>query len=317
MSQFFTLSVLTATLATAIKFAVPYLLASLGETIGQRSGVLNLGVDGIMLLGAFGAYYTVLETDSHLLGLAVGLIIGLLMGLLYAVVTVFLHAQQGISGIGIFLFGLGFSDLLFQELVGSVKPVKPLPTLDKLPGVGGIFEPLVDIDILGPLVFDHDLMTYTAFLLVPVVTWLLNKTTFGMNVRAVGENPQAADSLGVSVARTRFIAIMFGCVLAGLAGATLALQLAVFQHNLTNGIGFIAVALVYFGAWQPRWVMAGALLYGLVTATRLRWQSLDIIPQGASDIAAMTPAIITILALVLLASRARGPAALTKPFTRH
>ncbi len=317
MSQFFTLSVLIATLATAIKFAVPYLLAALGETIGQRSGVLNLGVDGIMLLGAFGAYYTVLETDSHLLGLIVGIAIGLIMGVLYAVVTVFLHAQQGISGIGIFLFGLGFSDLLFQELVGTTKPVKPLPTLDKLPGVGGIFEPLIEIEYLGPLLFDHNLMTYTAFLLVPAVTWLLNKTTFGMNVRAVGENPQAADSLGVSVARTRFIAIMFGCVLAGLAGATLALQLAVFQHNLTNGIGFIAVALVYFGAWQPRWVMAGALLYGLVTATRLRWQSLDIIPQGASDIAAMTPAIITILALVLLARRARGPAALTKPFTRH
>lgn len=317
MSQFFTLTVLTATLATAIKFAVPYLLASLGETIGQRSGVLNLGVDGIMLLGAFGAYYSVLETDSHLLGLAVGIIIGLFMGVVYAVVTVFLHATQGISGIGIFLFGLGFSDLLFQELVGGTKPIKPLPTLDKLPGVGGIFEPLIEISYIGPLLFDHNLMTYLAILLVPAVTWLLNKTTFGMNVRAVGENPQAADSLGVSVARTRFIAILIGSTLAGLAGATLALQLGVFQQNLTNGIGFIAVALVYFGAWQPRWVMAGALLYGLVTATRLRWQSLDIIPQGASDIAAMTPAIITILALVLLARRARGPAALTKPFIRH
>lgn len=317
MSQFLTLSVLAATIAAAISFAVPYLLAALGETIGQRSGVLNLGVDGIMLLSAFGGYYTVLETGSHLLGLAVGLVVGLIMGVVYAVVTVFLHAEQGISGIGVFLFGLGFSDLLFQELVGTTKPVAPLPALDKLPGVGGLFEPLAELSVIGPVLFDHDLMTYLAFALVPLVTWLLNSTTFGMNVRAVGENPQAADSLGVSVARTRFIAILLGCVLAGVAGATLALQLAVFQHNLTNGIGFIAVALVYFGAWQPRWVMAGALLYGMVTATRLRWQSLDIIPQGASDIAAMTPAIITILALVFLASRTRGPAALTRPFTRH
>lgn len=317
MSEFFTLSVITATLATAIRFAVPYLLAALGETIGQRSGVLNLGVDGIMLLGAFGAYYTVLETDSHLLGIGVGLLIGLVMGLVYGVVTVFLHAQQGISGIGIFLFGLGFSDLLFQELVGTPKPIRPLPTLDKLPGVGGLFEPLADIEYIGPLLFGHNLLTYAAFLLVPVVTWVLMKTTFGMNVRAVGENPQAADSLGVSVVRTRFAAIMIGCTLAGIAGATLSLQLAIFQHNLTNGIGFIAVALVYFGAWQPRWVMAGALLYGAVTATRLKWQSLDIIPQDASDVAAMAPAIITILALVLLASRVRGPAALTRPFERH
>ena len=317
MSQFFTVSVLVATLATAIKFAVPYLLAALGETIGQRSGVLNLGVDGIMLLGGFGGYYTVIRSGSHLLGILVGLGIGLLVGIVYAYVTVFLHAQQGISGIGIFLFGLGFSDLLFQELVGTPKPIRPLPTLDKLPGVGPIFEPLVDVDIVGPLLFDHNLMTYLAFLLVPAVTWLLMKTTFGMNVRAVGENPQAADSLGVSVAKTRFIAILIGSSLAGVAGATLSLQLAIFQHNLTNGIGFIAVALVYFGAWRPRWVMAGALLYGLVTATRIRWQSLDIIPQGASDIAAMAPAIITILALVLLASRVRGPAALTRPFSRH
>ncbi len=317
MSQFFTVSVLVATLATAIKFAVPYLLAALGETIGQRSGVLNLGVDGIMLLGAFGGYYTVIQTGSHLQGILVGLGIGLAIGIVYAYVTVFLHAQQGISGIGIFLFGLGFSDLLFQELVGTPKPIRPLPTLDKLPGVGGIFEPLVDIDIVGPLLFDHNLMTYMAFLLVPATTWLLMKTTFGMNVRAVGENPQAADSLGVSVAKTRLIAILIGSSLAGIAGATLSLQLAIFQHNLTNGIGFIAVALVYFGAWRPRWVMAGALLYGLVTATRIRWQSLDIIPQGASDIAAMAPAIITILALVLLASRVRGPAALTRPFSRH
>ncbi len=317
MSQFFTVSVLLATLATAIRFAVPYLLAALGETIGQRSGVLNLGVDGIMLLGGFGAYYTVLETQSHLAGIGVGIAVGLFMGIVYAYVTVFLHAEQGISGIGIFLFGLGFSDLLFQELVGTPKPIKPLPTLDKLPGVGGIFEPLIDIPVVGELLFDHNLLTYFALLLVPFVTWLLMKTTFGMNVRAVGENPQAADSLGVSVAKTRFIAILIGSSLAGLAGATLSLQLAIFQHNLTNGLGFIAVALVYFGAWQPRWVLAGALLYGLVTATRIRWQSLDIIPQSASDIAAMAPAIITILALVLLASRVRGPAALTKPFSRH
>ena len=316
MSDFFSLSVIVATLATAIRFAVPYLLAALGETIGQRSGVLNLGVDGIMLLGAFGAYYTVLETDSHLFGIFVGLAIGVVMGVVYAVVTVFLHAQQGISGIGIFLFGLGFSDLLFQELVGTPKPIKPLPTLDELPLVGPIFEPLVDLEYVGTLLFDHNLLTYLAFALVPVVTWLLMKTTFGLNVRAVGENPQAADSLGVSVTRTRFTAIVLGSSMAGLAGATLSLQLAIFQHNLTNGIGFIAVALVYFGAWRPRWVMAGALLYGLVTATRLKWQSLDIIPQGASDIAAMAPAIITILALVLLANRVRGPAALTKPFTR-
>ena len=309
MSDFFTLSILVATFASGVRTAMPYLLAALGETIGQRSGVLNLGVDGVMLLGAFGAYYTVLETDNHWLGVLVGIAIGLFMGFVYAVVTVYLHAQQGISGIGIFLFGLGFSDLLFQELVGTPKPIRALPKVE--------IPLLADIPHLGDALFNHNLLTYAAFLLVPAVTWLLMRTTFGLNGRAVGEHPQAADSLGVSVEHTRFQAILIGNTMAGLAGAGLSLQLAIFQHNLTNGLGFIAVALVYFGAWKPKWVMAGAMLYGLVTATRLRWQSLDIIPQGASDVAAMAPAIITILALVLLASRVRGPAALTRPFTRH
>ena len=317
MSEFFTLSVLIATFASAVRFAVPYLLAALGETIGQRSGVLNLGVDGVMLLSAFGAYYTVVETGSHLFGIGVGLLIGLFMGLVYAVVTVNLHAQQGISGIGIFLFGLGFSDLLSQELVGAIQPIRKLPSLAKLPLVGGIFEPLEDIKYLGELLFSHNLMTYIAFALVPLVTWMMNNTTFGLKIKAVGENPQAADSLGVSVERTRFFAILIGNTLAGLAGATLSLQLGVFQQNLTNGLGFIAVALVYFGAWRAKWVMAGAMLYGIVTATRLQWQARDIIPNSASDIAAMAPALITILALVLLAKRVRGPAALTKPFSRH
>lgn len=279
--------------------------------------MLNLGVDGVMLLSAFGAYYAVVETGSHMLGIAVGLLIGLLMGVVYAVVTVNLHAQQGISGIGIFLFGLGFSDLLSQELVGAIQPIRKLPSLAKLPLVGGIFEPLEDIKYLGELLFSHNLLTYVAFALVPLVTWMMNNTTFGLNIKAVGENPQAADSLGVSVERTRFFAIMIGNTLAGLAGATLSLQLGVFQQNLTNGLGFIAVALVYFGAWRAKWVMAGAMLYGIVTATRLQWQARDIIPNSASDIAAMAPALITILALVLLAKRVRGPAALTKPFSRH
>lgn len=308
MSQFFTLSILVATLASGIRLAVPYLIAALGETIGQRSGVLNLGVDGVMLLSAFFTYWTVLETGNMWLAVVVGLGIGLLMGTIYAVVTVFLHATQGISGIGIFLFGLGFSDLMFRKQVGAPTPVSKLPDveiplLSKIPHVGELF-------------FQHDLLIYTAFGLVPIVSFMLRKTTFGMNITAVGENPQAADSLGVSVARTRFAAILLGNLLAGLAGATLALQLGLFQGNLTNGLGFIAVALVYFGAWRPTGVMAGALLYGMVQATVNQLKIQGSIPQSASDIAAMAPALLTIAALAILAGRIKAPAALTRPFSR-
>ena len=308
MSDFFTQAVLVATFASGIRLAVPLLLASLGETFGQRSGVLNLGVDGIMLLGAFGGYYTVLKTDNVWLGLAMGIGVGLLLGLLSAVISVTLKAEQGISGIGVYLFGLGMSDLLFQKLVGTPVPISKFPKID-IPG-------LSDIPILGEMLFRHSVIVYLAFLAVPVSMWIINKTTFGMNIRAVGENPEAADSLGVSVAGIRYATVIIGGTLAGVAGAALAIDLGIFQQNLTNAQGFIAIALVYFGAWRPVGVMAGALLYGLINSLVLQLKTLDIITRDFSDFAAMAPAIITILALVLVARRFRQPAALTKPYSR-
>lgn len=308
MSDLFTLSVLVAVLASGIRLATTYLLAALGETIGQRSGVLNLGVDGVMLLSAFGAYWTVLETDNLWLGTLVGIGVGLVMGVVYAVVTLVFKAEQGISGIGIFLFGLGFSDLLFEELVGTPTPVTRMPEV--------AIPLLADIPHVGEILFQHNLMTYLAFALVPVAALLLYRTTFGMNVRAVGENPEAADSLGVSVFWTRFRAILIGNAMAGLAGAALTLRIGNFQNNLTQGLGFIAVALVYFGAWRPRGVMLGALLYGIVGALVLQLKARQIIPLEASDLAAMAPAILTIVALVVLAGRVEAPSALTQPFSR-
>ena len=310
MSEFFTLSVLVATFASAVRLAVPYLLAALGETIGQRSGVLNLGVDGVMLLSAFGAYYTVLQTESHTLGILVGLLVGLFMGLVYGVVTVVLHAEQGISGIGIFLFGLGFSDLLFEELVGTATPLPvSLPRL-RIPLLG-------DIPHVGNALFNHTLAAYGAFLAVPLVTLLLTRTTFGLNVRSVGENPEAADSLGVSVARTRFLAILVGNGFAGLAGAGFILGLGIFQQNITQGLGFIAVALVYFGAWRSHMVMAGALLYGVARALVEQMKVRGIIPLEASEFFNTMPAVLVIVALVFLAGRVDAPSALTRPFSRH
>jgi simple sugar transport system permease protein len=166
------------------------------------------------------------------------------------------------------------------------------------------------------MLFEANLMVYVAFLLVPLLAFVLNRTTYGTNVRAVGENPAAADSVGVSVARTRYSTVITGSALAGMAGAALAIQLGIFQQNLTQGQGFIAVALVYFGAWRPVGVMAGSLLYGMVASTVLAWKTLGIIPRGASDLAAMAPAVLTVLALVVVARRVRQPASLAKAFER-
>jgi simple sugar transport system permease protein len=309
MSQFLTVAVLTTTVASGIALATPFLLAALGETLGQRSGVINLGVDGIMLLSAFATYYTALQTGNLLIALLAGAGTGLLMGVVTALVSVTLKAEQGISGIGIYLFGLGFSDLLFEKLVGTPLPISTppqvaLPLLSRLPVVGGMF-------------FDQSLIVYLAFLLVPVVAFVLNRTTYGLKIKAAGENPAAADSLGVSVARIRWSTVLLGCTFAGVAGASLLLYDGIFQMNLTQSEGFIAVALVYFGAWRPTGVMAGSLLYGLVGAIILTWKSLGIIPLSASDLAATAPAIITVLALLFIARRFRQPAVLGRPYERE
>lgn len=309
MADIFSATVIVATLSSGIRLAVPLLLASLGEAFGQRSGVLNLGVDGIMLLGAFGGYFTTLKTQSPWLGLAVGLGIGLVLGLLSSVISVSLLAEQGISGIGVYLFGLGMSDLLFQRLVGTPLPAasfqkSPIPLLSEIP-------------VLGDLFFNHSIPIYLAFLAIPVSTVIINRTRFGMNIRAVGENPEAADSQGISVTKVRYGAVTIGGVLAGAAGAVLAIGLGIFQQNLTNAQGFIAIALVYFGAWRPLGVMAGSLVYGMVSAVVLLLKTRGIIPLGASDLAAMIPAVITVLALVVAARRFRAPTALTKPFIRR
>jgi simple sugar transport system permease protein len=308
MSQFFTSAILTATIASGIQLAAPFLLAALGETIGQRSGVINLGVDGIMLLGAFVGYYTALHSHDLLLAVMAAVGVGALLGVVTAIVSVTLKAEQGISGIGVFLFALGFSDLLFLKLVGTPLPISQLPALkipllDRIPTLGGMF-------------FKQSVLVYLAFLLVPVVTFVLNRTTYGLNIKAVGENPAAADSLGVSVTRVRYSAVIIGSSLAGLAGATLLIQDGIFQENLTQSAGFIAVALVYFGAWRPTGVMFGALLYGLTEAVILSWKGLGIIPLSMSELASTAPAVITVLALLTTARRFRQPAALGKPYER-
>lgn len=308
ISDLFSTTVLIGILASGIRLATPYLYAAIGETFSQKSGVLNLGVEGQMLLGSFAAFYVTFTTGNLWLGLLAAILVGGLMGLAMAFVTVNLQAKQGISGIGFYLFGLGLSDLLFQKLMGTVETVRgfprvAIPVVSSIPGVGEIF-------------FNQNILVYGAFLLVPVAWFVLNKTTLGLKIRSVGENPDASDSLGVSVARVRYFTIILGGILSGIAGASLSIALLnVFQQNMTSGLGFIAVALVYFGGWRPWGVLGGALLFSMVNSLQLWIQVLGIpIP---SEIAVMMPYVLTILVLVITVSRVRVPSALTKPFERE
>jgi simple sugar transport system permease protein len=309
MGDILTVAFWIGVLASGIRLATPYLYAAIGETLGQRSGVLNLGVEGQMLMGAFMAFYVTLHTGNLWLAMLAAAAIGAVMGLAMAYVSIDLQAEQGISGIGFYLFGLGMSTLLFQMLVGTVETVSGFPPIH--------IPVLSDLPVVGEIFFQQNILVYIAFALVPIAQFILMKTTLGLKIRAAGENPAAADSLGVSVRAVRYITVTLGGILSGVAGASMSIgTLNVFQQNMTSGLGFIAVALVYFGGWRPVGVLLGALLFSMVSALQLR---LQLIPDWPipSDLMVMTPYIVTIVALVLTMQRVRSPSALTKPFERR
>lgn len=307
MESIISVGVVVGIITSAIRLATPYLYAAVGESFSQSSGVFNLGVDGVMLISAFGAFYVTLHTGNLALGLLAAILIGLMMGLLMSFISVTLKAEQGISGIGLYMFGLGLSSLLFNVLVGTPKTVAGFPNV-RIPLLGSI--PLV-----GDVLFNHNLLVYGAFLLIPLAWWFMEKTTWGLKIKAVGQNPAAADSLGVNVNAVRYFSVCLGSVLAGIAGASLSIALLnLFQYNLTAGMGFIAVALVYFGGWKPLGIMAGALLFSTVNAFQLWMQVLGV--DISSDVAVMLPYLLTIAALAVSANRINQPAALNKPFER-
>jgi simple sugar transport system permease protein len=308
--------ILVEALALTLWAAPPYLFASLGEIFAQRSGVLNLGVEGIMLVSAFAAIFVASEKGLQadpVAGLLAAMAVGGLLGLLAAVVNVTFKAQQGISGIGLYLFGRGMSSLLFIVLAGGVITAAGFPRVN--------IPVLSDLPVIGEIFFRQNALVYLAFALVPICDWVLDKTTWGLQIRAVGQNPKAADAMGVNVNRVRYATVILGGVLAGVAGASLSIGLTgVFQENMTAGRGFIAVALVYFGTWSPWRVMWGALLFSIANNLNIWAQILDVriadtpIP---SNLLSMLPYILTIVVLVFARQRQlEEPAALTKPFER-
>ncbi len=312
IADLFTLQALIGILSIGIRSATPYLFAGLGETFGQRSGVLNLGVEGQMLMGAYAAFTVTLVTGSLWLGLLAAILAGALMGLAMAFVSVTLKAEQGISGIGFYLFGLGLSDLLYQKTVGAIKSVERFQPLN-VPGITDSPNPLVHA--ISDIFLSHTILVYIAFALVPISAFVLNQTALGLKIRAAGQNPQAADTLGVSVERVRYVTVTLGGIFSGVAGASLSIALNnSFQQNMTAGLGFIAVALVYFGSWRPFGVLLGALVFSLVNGLQL-WVQVKGIPVP-SDIAIMMPYVLTILALIFAVQRVQQPAALTKIFER-
>jgi len=307
MADFIDQGILIGVVATGIRLATPYLLAALGEMLSQRSGVFNLGLEGIMLMGAFTGFYVTFISQSPMLGLAAAILVGGLMGLLMAFVSVTLQAEQGISGIGLSMLGWGLSGLFFRLYVDGIQTIAGLKPW-KIPF-------LSEIPLLGLMFFNHNVIVYFAFLMVPIFWFVLFRTTWGLSVRAVGMTPQAVDTLGVSVTRIRYQCLIIGGMMSGLAGATLTVaNTHMFADNITAGRGFIAIALVYFGRWSPWGILAGSLLFSMADSFQLWVQVLGI--NFPYELAVMLPYIVTIIALMVSYGRVWPPAALGKPYER-
>lgn len=296
--------------AATIRLATPIALAAQGETLSERAGVLNIGLEGVMLNSAFagvvGAYYT----GSPWLGLLCGMLAGALTSLILAVASITFRANQIVIGAAINILAMGLTGVLFRALFGldqqvtvnSFKPY-PIPFLSDLP-------------VLGPILFQQNPLVYLGYILVPVLTIVLFRTHWGLAVRAVGEEPQAADTAGISVTGTRYLTVLLGGAIGGLGGVSLSLgHLNLFAEGMVSGRGFMALAAVIFGRWHPVGAVLAALFFGGADALQLRMQSLGW--QVPYEFMLMLPYVLTLLTLGIFAGRASQPKALGENYARE
>ncbi|KAJ55085.1 ABC transporter permease [Actibacterium mucosum KCTC 23349] len=288
-------------IASLMVASTPILLAALGEMVVEKAGVLNLGVEGMMIAGAVCGFVIAVETGSPLAGFAFAAFGGAVLSLLFGVLTQYLLSNQVATGLGLTLFGLGLSALLGQGYVGQKAP--PIARLD--------IPVLSDLPFVGPVLFSHDVMLYLSLAMVAGVAWWLKNARGGLILRSVGENHDAAHALGYKVVRIRLMAIMFGGACAGLGGAYLSLvRVPTWVEGMTAGAGWIALAIVVFASWKAGRVLLGAYLFGGITVLQLNLQAAGAkLPVVVLD---SSPFVITIVVLVVMSS-ARNRAALAAP----
>lgn len=297
-----------AILLTVITAATPLVIAALGELVTERAGVLNLGVEGMMIIGAVCAFAVAHMSGNPYLGIVAGIVSGAAFSLLFGFLTLTLVTNQVATGLALTLLGLGVSGMLGESFVG-------LPGV-KLPQI--VFPVLSDIPVIGPALFRQDLIFYMSIALVFGIGWFLFKSRTGLKLRAIGDNHGSAHALGINVIRTRYLAVMFGGACAGLAGAQLSLVYTPqWVENMSAGRGWIALALVVFASWRPLRVLAGGYLFGAVTIGQLHAQAFGIgVP---SQLLSAMPYIATIVVLIIISHNRRTtlintPASLGKSF---
>lgn len=309
MSSLLEPALITAVMASTLRGTTPILLAALGDSYVERSGLLNLGIEGMMVAGAFSAFLAALKLDSLLLGFLTAGAVGLTLGLVFGILTITLGVNQIVVGLGLTMFAHSMSSFLYRTVFGNQFPI--------LFGAGNTSEIpfLSGIPLIGQALFNQHWLVYATFMLVPVFYVLMYKTRFGLHVRAVGETPWAADAAGVNVRRIRYGSILLGGLLAGLGGAFLALgDLAFFVPDMNRGRGYIAIVVVMLGKWNPARVCYGGLLFGFALAltSALQVARINVDP----DFILMVPYLVVIAALLVFARSTNLPASLAIPFKR-
>jgi ABC-type uncharacterized transport system permease subunit len=309
MNSLFEPALITAVIATTMRGTTPILLAALGDTYVERSGLLNLGIEGMMVAGAFSSFVVALKLNNLVCGFLAAGAVGLTLGLVFAILTITLRVNQIVVGLGLTIFAQSMSSFLHRVIFGNQFPI----LFDA--GATNAIPLLSGIPLIGQAVFNQHWLVYVAFLLVPGFYVLMYKTRFGLRVRAVGESPWAADASGVHVNRIRYCAILMGGLTASLAGAFLALgDLAFFVPDMIMGRGYIAIVVVMMGKWNPAKVCLGGLLFGFALAltSALQVAGINISP----DFILMLPYLVVIVALVLFARSTSLPSSLCIPYKR-
>lgn len=300
-------------IATGIAFTTPILLAAIGENFSERAGVIVLAVEGEILAAAFCSFIVVVFTGSYLLGALAGLTAAMIIAVVHAFASVTLCVDQIVSGIGLNMVAAAGTSFFFRRIFWGGEVVTSLPSF---PVLDKISIPLLsDIPILGPILFHHNILTYAALLAVPLASFLLYRTNYGLAIRASGEDPDAVEATGMKASATRYWSVILGGFFSGLGGIALAMgETGIFMDGMSAGRGFLAVSAVIFGNWQPWRVMAGALLFGVISSLQTFFQALGVpVPH---QLLQMLPYVVCVLALAAATQRAKVPASLGIPYRR-
>ncbi|MFA7533563.1 MAG: ABC transporter permease [Tissierellaceae bacterium] len=310
MKDIFNITFLIALLSASIRLSVPILFAALGGMYSEKSGVVNIGLEGMMLVGAFAGVVGSYFTGSYWIGTIVAVLSGMLIAALFALITVKIKINQIVSGVAINLLAVGITSFFYRALFG----------ITTVPITVNAFSPvsipiLSDIPIIGEILFKQTALVYIAFILVHISHYIFYKTSLGLNIRTVGEHPMAADTVGIPVEKVRTACVLISGALAGLGGSFLSLgQFNMFVDNMVSGRGFIAVAAVIFGKWSPTGVLMASLIFGVADALQIRIQMSGVsIPY---QFLLMFPYILTVVAVTGIVGRTTSPKALGTPYEK-